>query len=68
MTLGLGIFLSSLFLGVIYLFVVTKDRWNWKKILFVWPLIVILVVGVIGGGGFYIYNYCENKPITYDTY
>jgi len=68
MTLGLGIFLSSLFLGVIYLFVATKDRWNWKKILFIWPLYFVLVVGVIGGTGFYIYNQYENKPKAYDTY
>jgi len=68
MSLGLGIFLSSLFLGIIFLFVSTKDRWNWKKILLIWPLYFVLVVGVIGGGGFYIYNHYENKPITYDTY
>jgi len=68
MTLGLGIFLSSLFLGIIYLFVSTKDRWNWKKILFIWPLYFVLVVGVIGGAGFYIYNYYESKTKIYDTY
>ena len=68
MSLGLGIFLSSLFLGIIFLFNATKDRWNWKKILLVWPLIVILVVGVIGGGGLYIYNQYENRLIVYDTY
>jgi len=37
MTLGLGIFLSLLFLGTIALFIATKDRWNWKKII-LWPL------------------------------
>jgi len=68
MTLGLGIFLSSLFLGIIYIFVSTKDRWNWKKILFVWPLCIVLVVGVIGGAGFYIYNHYENKHKTYNRY
>ena len=49
MSLGLGIFLSSLFLGIIFLFVSTKDRWNWKKILFIWPLCFVLIVGVVGG-------------------
>ena len=31
MTLGLGIFLSAFFLGTIYLYGQTKDRWNWKE-------------------------------------
>ena len=33
MTLGTGLFLSSVFLGLIFLFHSTKDRWNWKKIM-----------------------------------
>ena len=32
MTLGTGIFFSSLALSLVVLFAVTKDRWNWKKI------------------------------------
>lgn len=32
MSIGTGIFLSSLLLGLIYLYVKTKDTWNWKKI------------------------------------
>lgn len=31
MSLGTGIFLSALFLGVVVLFIATKDRWNWKR-------------------------------------
>jgi len=71
MTLGLGIFLSSLFLGVIFLsslFLGVIYLFNWKKILFIWPLCIVLVVGVIGSVGFYIYNQYENKPKAYDTY
>src|SRR5207253_4773538 len=33
MSLGLGIFLSSLFLGTIVLFIITRERWRWKRIL-----------------------------------
>jgi hypothetical protein len=33
MSLGTGIFLASIFLGLVYLFINTKDRWNWKKII-----------------------------------
>jgi hypothetical protein len=32
MNLGLAIFLSSIILGLIFLFNSTKDRWNWKRI------------------------------------
>jgi len=31
MNLGLAIFLSSLFIGMIWLYSFTKDKWNWKK-------------------------------------
>src|SRR2546429_3184585 len=31
MTVGTGIFLASLVLGIILLFSITKDRWNWAK-------------------------------------
>ena len=32
MTLGTGIFLSSIIIGLIILFSLTRDHWNWKKI------------------------------------
>jgi hypothetical protein len=35
--LGTAIFLSALVLGVVGLYAVTKDRWNWRKIAF-WSL------------------------------
>ena len=31
MNLGLAIFLSSLFIGMIWLYSFTKDKWDWKK-------------------------------------
>jgi len=71
MSLGLGIFLSSIFLGIVFLFISTKDRWSWKKILFIWPLRIVLVVVVIGGIGSFIFIQYEkyvNKPKIYDTY
>jgi hypothetical protein len=33
MSIGLGIFLASLYLGTIYLYVQTRDRWNWSKLI-----------------------------------
>jgi hypothetical protein len=55
MTLGTGVFLSSLFLGLIFLYIVTRDRWKWKKIVF---RSTALVVGlaIIGSAGFYAYT------------
>jgi hypothetical protein len=32
MTLGTGIFLSSIIISLVILFGITKERWNWKKI------------------------------------
>lgn len=45
MSIGTGIFLSCIFLGLIYLFVKTKNTWNWKKITIIsisTPIILII--------------------------
>lgn len=61
MELGTGIFLSAIFLGTLALFIATKDRWNWKKIL-LWPLGIILGLALIGGSIGYAYQWYENRP------
>jgi len=61
MSLGLGIFLSAVFLGIIALFLATRDRWNWRKIV-LWPICAVLVLSILGGIGFYVYN--RPKPQT----
>lgn len=61
MELGTGIFLSAVFLGIVALFIATKDRWNWKKIL-LWPSGVLLALAVIGGAGLYLYEKYESRP------
>ena len=52
MNLGLAIFLSAIFLGSIWLYYITKDRWNWKKIwmktLKYLGLIILLIAIIIG--------------------
>jgi hypothetical protein len=55
MTLGTGIFLSSLFLGLILLFWITKDRWKWSRI-FAW---LVGGIVVIGAGAYLYFNYEE---------
>jgi len=49
MTLGTGIFLSSVLLGLIFLFHTTKDRWNWKKGAKRFA-IAFLIAALLGGG------------------
>jgi membrane protein YdbS with pleckstrin-like domain len=61
MELGTGILLSAVFLGTVALFIATKDRWNWKKI-FLWPLGVIVGLGVVGGSIAYLYQQYEDRP------
>ncbi|MHB1290796.1 MAG: hypothetical protein ACYCY5_01215 [Sulfuricella sp.] len=61
MELGTGIFLSTIFLGIVALFIATKDRWNWKKIL-LWPLGIIGAFAVIGGSIAYVYQQYEDRP------
>ena len=43
------------------LFIATKDRWNWKKI-FLWPLGIIVGLGVVGGSIAYLYQQYEDRP------
>ena len=47
MNLGLAIFLSSIFLGIIFLFHSTKDRWNWKKIAKLTSLILLTTLVIL---------------------
>jgi hypothetical protein len=63
MTLGLGIFLSSLFLGTVFLFIATKDRWNWKKFI-LWPLGLLVTLSA----GIYVYRLIEERPKVEKSY
>ncbi len=68
MTVGEGIFYGLVFLGVIYLYIQTKDRWNWKKIVFRFfgGLIGLVLIAVIADyifDNFSINSFKENhKP------
>lgn len=57
MSLGVSIFLSSTILAIIVLFIATKDRWNWVKIL-LWPLGGLLAMAV----AFWGYQTIQNRP------
>jgi hypothetical protein len=64
MSLGLGIFLASMFIGTVYLYVQTRDQWDWRKIWTrllksVGALVVIIVTLIISYFG---YEKWENQP------
>lgn len=67
MELGTGIFLSSIFLGTVALYIATRDRWNWKKV-FLWPLAVLFALSIVIGGGAYLYHLYDNKPRKINSY
>jgi len=46
MDTGTGLFSGLVTLGIIYLYTQTKDRWNWKKIVFSIIGIFLLLVGI----------------------
>ncbi len=50
MELGTGVFLSAIFLGMIALFVATKDRWAWKRIFLKGVGGTIALIAIIGLG------------------
>ena len=58
MSIGLGIFLSSLLFALILLYLITRDRWNWRRIarrLGVGALIFGCLTGLVAGG-IYVWN------------
>ncbi len=60
MDLGTGVFLSGFFLGFVWLYVVTKDRWNWSKVI-KRTMVVAVSIAAIGGGGLYLYHLYSNR-------
>lgn len=61
MSLGTAIFLSSVVLGIVILFISTKGRWKWKKII-LWPVLVLVGLSILLGAGYYIYTLVSNRP------
>jgi hypothetical protein len=61
MSIGIGIFLSSLVIAALVLFLKTKDRWNWKRII-LWSATVLVAISVVAGGLVYSYSIWEDRP------
>jgi hypothetical protein len=47
MDIGLALFFGFLIIATVYLYNVTKDRWNWKKIIKITILIPVILIVVI---------------------
>lgn len=61
MTIGTGIFLSSVFIGTVVLFIYTKERWKWKKNI-LWFFSVTVGIIMLGGIGIWGYIYYQGRP------
>jgi hypothetical protein len=62
MSVGTGIFLSAVFLGGIALFIATKDRWNWRRIV-LRSLLGLVTISVLVSAGIYAWvAYQEERP------
>ena len=64
MSIGLGIFLSSVFVGSILLYNSTKDRWDWRKNIWRMVKLALVVITVLGIGGtfYWFYSTLPEEP------
>lgn len=67
MTLGDGIFLSSIVLSLVALFAITKDRWNWSRIA-KWGLLAPAGVALFLSGVAYLYGSWNDRPTPQHTF
>ncbi len=61
MDIGTGIFFGLVFLGLVWLYVATRDRWRWKRII-IWFSVLVSLPIAGGGGWLWFDNYRESKP------
>src|SRR5690348_5151881 len=64
MDIGLGLLLGLSFCGLIYLYVQTKDRWNWartRKIVFI-GICTVVVLTILSFASFFAYEYYQRLP------
>lgn len=62
MEVGTGIFLGLVFVGMVTLYIVTKDRWNWRRLTIRGALGVVALIGLLLFGTWGI-NLYENRIV-----
>lgn len=67
MSLGLGVFLSTVFIGILLLYRWTRGRWNWGRSLRRFFGGAALIV-IVGGGSFWAYMAYTNRPAMQSSY
>ena len=67
MSIGTGIFLSSLVIAMLLLFLRTRDRWNWKRFA-IRSTAVLGAVFLVGGGLIYSYSLWQSRPKKQDEF
>lgn len=65
MSVGLGLFLSISFCGLIYLYAQTKDRWNWGRFNKYMRYVIIfpIALGITIIGGVYLYEAYQHRLV-----
>jgi hypothetical protein len=61
MEIGDGVFLGAVFIGLVFLYNGTKDRWNWKKVI-LWPLGVLTVIALLSFAALYAEAWWDARP------
>lgn len=61
MTIGTGIFLSTILVCIVWMLQKKKEKWNWKKV-WVISLVTILLMGVLGGSLTFYLIHKEEAP------
>lgn len=62
MSLGLGVFLSSILLSVTLIYLRTRDHWRWRKIA-LWFGIVTVGLPALVAGTYFTYQFYQNQPV-----
>src|SRR5258707_14457337 len=64
MSLGFGIFLSALVFALLYLYQITRDRWNWSRVgrRSLVALGVVLAVAALGVVCIFVFEAIRNAP------
>ena len=67
MDVGTGIFLGAIFLGVVGLYITTRDRWNWRKLI-LRPLLALVAFVVVVGVGIWAKDRYDDRVVPVEAF